>query len=218
MPILAVDVGGTHTKVLLEGHPPTERRRFPSTSDMSAALMVERVLELAKGWEFDRVSVGVPAPVVHGRVVHDPVNLGPGWVGFDFAKAFGHPTKVVNDAVMQAIGSYEGGRMLFLGVGTGLGTAMIVDGKVEALELGHMPFRKMTFEDYVGRAGRKRLGQKRWRKAVIEMIDQMSMALEPETIVVGGGLADKVGPLPDKAILGGNEHAFVGGFRLWSEQ
>jgi predicted NBD/HSP70 family sugar kinase len=215
MPILAVDVGGTHVKALLEGA--EKRRRYVTPANLSAKVMTEKTLELVEGWEFDRVSIGVPARVVRGRVVHDPVNLGPGWVGFDFEAAFGAPAKVVNDAVMQAIGSYERGRMLFLGIGTGLGSAMIVDGVIVPMELGHLPFRRATFEDYVGRAGRRRLGQKRWRQAVLETVELLSAALQPESVVLGGGLADELEPPPDGVRVVGNELAFVGGFRLWHE-
>lgn len=213
MNILAVDVGGTNVKALLEGEP--ERRRFKSGATLTPERMVEKTLALAQGWEFDRVSLGLPAQVVDGRVAHEPVNLGRGWIGFDFQAAFGRPTKVVNDAVMQAVGSYEGGRMLYLGLGTGLGSTMIVDGKVEPMELGHLPYRRRTFEEYVGRAGRKRLGPKRWREAVLETVELLSRALSPDEVVLGGGLADQLGDLPPSVRLGGNELAFVGGFRLW---
>jgi predicted NBD/HSP70 family sugar kinase len=157
----------------------------------------------------------VPAVVRDGRIVREPVNIGPGWVDFDFEQAFGKPTKVVNDAAMQAFGAYEGGRMLFLGLGTGLGTAMIVDGMVQPMELAHLPFRKLTFEDYVGERGRKRLGRKRWQKAVHETIAALSAALEPDYIVLGGGNARRLDELPPNVRLGGNEDAFLGGFRLW---
>jgi polyphosphate glucokinase len=178
--------------------------------------MVDGVLELVEDWDYDRVSVGVPAPVVDGRVVQEPVNLGEGWKGFDFEAAFGKPTKVVNDAVMQAVGSYEGGRMLYLGLGTGLGTTMIVEDVVVPMELGHLPFRRATFEDYVGRAGRARLGRKRWREVVLRTIEHLSAAVLPEYVVVGGGLADELDTLPEGVRVGGNELAFVGGFRLWA--
>ena len=161
--MLAVDVGGSHVKALLNGV--DERRRFVSGSKLTAEQMVAGVLEQTADWEYVGVSVGVPAPVVDGRVVREPVNLGKGWVGFDFEAAFGKPTKVINDAAMQALGSYEGGRMLFLGLGTGLGTTLIIDGVVAPMELGHLPFRKATFEDYVGEAGLERVGHKRWKKA-----------------------------------------------------
>jgi predicted NBD/HSP70 family sugar kinase len=163
------------------------------------------------------VSVGVPAPVVGGRVVRDPVNLGKGWLGFDFEAAFGKPTKVINDAAMQAFGSYEGGRMLFLGLGTGLGTTMILDGVIAPMELGHLPFRKATYEDYVGEAALERVGHKRWKKDVLETIGHLSDALLPDYVVLGGGNARDLGELPPNCRLGHNEDAFLGGFRLWIE-
>ena len=211
--VLAVDVGGSHVKILLNGE--AERRRFNSGKRLTAEGMVRGVLELADDLDYEAVSVGVPAPVLAGRVVHEPPNLGKGWVGFGFQEAFGKPTKVINDAAMQALGSYDGGRMLFLGLGTGLGSTMIVDGIVEPMELGHLPFRKATFEDYVGARGRKRLGDKRWRKAVRETIAALVAALEPEYVVLGGGNAADVGKLPEVCRLGANEDAFLGGFRLW---
>jgi polyphosphate glucokinase len=208
-----VDVGGSHVKAVLNGL--DERRRFASGPDLTAREMTDGVIELTNDWEYDAVSVGVPAPVREGRVVHEPVNLGRGWVGFDFEAAFGRPTRVVNDAAMQALGSYDGGRMLFLGLGTGLGSAMIVEGVLEPMELGHLPFRKTTYEDYVGSAGRKRLGKKRWRKVVVEVIAQFVAALEPDYVVLGGGNAEDLGKLPPNCRLGRNEDAFLGGFRLW---
>jgi len=211
--VLAVDVGGSHVKLLLNGE--SERRRFVSGKKFTAAQMVEGVLAHARDLEYAVVSVGIPAPVVGGRVAHEPVNLGKGWAGFDYQRAFGRPTKVVNDAAMQALGGYAGGRMLFLGFGTGLGSTMIVDGILEPMELGHLPFRKATFEDYVGARGRERLGEKRWRKAVLETIDALAAALEPEYVVLGGGNAKRIGELPPSCRLGANEDAFLGGFRLW---
>jgi polyphosphate glucokinase len=163
------------------------------------------------------VSIGIPAPVRGRRVLSEPVNLGTGWVGFDFEEAFGKPTRVVNDAAMQALGSYEGGKMLFLGLGTGLGSTLVVDGTIVPMELGHLPFRKATFEDYVGRRGRKRLGEKRWQKAVTETTKRLCAAFEPDYVVLGGGDAKKLTELPENARLGANNNAFVGGFRLWSE-
>ena len=211
--VLAVDVGGSHVKLLVNGG--SERRRFVSGKKLTAAQMVEGVLEQAAELDYSVVSVGIPAPVVGGRVVHEPVNLGKGWVAFDYEAAFGKPTKIVNDAAMQALGGYTGGRMLFLGLGTGLGSTMIVDGKLEPMELGHLPFRKATFEDYVGERGRDRLGEKRWRKAVLETIDRFVASLEPEYVVLGGGNAKRIGELPAICRLGANEDAFLGGFRLW---
>jgi len=211
--VLAVDVGGSHVKVLASGE--AERRRVPSGPTMTAAEMVSAALGAAAGWRWDVVAVGVPAPVHGSRVVSEPVNLGPGWVGFDFEQAFGAPTRVVNDAAMQALGSYEGGTMLFLGLGTGLGSALIADGRIEPMELGHLPFKKRTFEDYLGEQGRKRLGMKRWQRLVAEAVEHLSAALEPDTIVLGGGNAVKLGELPANTRLGRNDNAFTGGFRLW---
>ena len=162
-----------------------------------------------------RSSVGIPAPVHWGKVVTEPANLGRGWVGFDFEAAFGKPTKVVNDAAMQAIGSYEGGRMLFLGLGTGLGSALIVDGVVEPLELAHLPFRKKTFEDYVGRRALEKRGKKKWKAAVFDTVAQLSTALEPDYVVLGGGEVSELDELPQGVRRGANENAFLGGFRLW---
>jgi predicted NBD/HSP70 family sugar kinase len=213
--VLAVDVGGSHVKAKVSTS--DERRRFKSGARLSADRMVEKVVELVEGWDYDAVSVGIPAQVHSNRVVHEPVNLGPGWMGFDFERAFGRPAKVVNDAVMQAIGSYDGGRMLFLGLGTGLGTALIVEGVVEPMELGHLPFRKRTYEDYVGAAGLARLGRKRWLKAVSEVVESFQAALDPDYVVLGGGAAQDLTELPPGVRLGDNENAFVGGFRLWDE-
>lgn len=212
--ILAVDVGGSHVKLLLSAGD-DERRRFDSGPTLGPKEMVEGTTDLASDWSYDVVSVGVPAPVRDGRIATDPVNLGRGWVGFDFDKAFGKPTKVVNDAAMQALGSYEGGKMLFLGFGTGLGSALVVDGTLEPLELGHLPFRKATYEDYVGQRGRERLGGKKWRHRAFEAIEQLTAALEPDYVVLGGGNARKLGDLPENVKLGANENAFLGGFRLW---
>jgi predicted NBD/HSP70 family sugar kinase len=214
--VLAVDIGGSHVKMLLSTG--GERRRFPSGPDLTAAEMVEQVLELTKGWEYDVISVGVPAPVLAGKVAHDPVNLGTGWAGFDFERAFGKPTRVVNDAAMQALGSYDGGRMLFLGLGTGLGSAMIVDGLLEPMELGHMPYKKATYEDYVGARGLARMGKRRWRAEVAEVIEAFRAALEPEYIVLGGGNAEVLKELPPGSRLGDIRNAFLGGFRLWQNE
>jgi polyphosphate glucokinase len=214
--ILAVDVGGSHVKALLSGD--DEKRRFASGPELSAKKMVEGVLELAGGWSFDRVSVGIPTPVRGGKPISEPVNLGTGWVGFDYEGAFAAPTRVVNDAVMQAVGSYEGGRMLFLGLGTGLGSALIADGVVEPLELGHLPFKKKTFEDYVSDRALERGGKKKWKKAVFEAVEQLATAIEPDYVVIGGGGADDLDELPPSTRRGDNENAFVGGFRLWDPE
>jgi predicted NBD/HSP70 family sugar kinase len=212
--VLVVDVGGSHVKLLASGE--QERRRFDSGQELTPKRMVDGVVERAADWEWEAVSIGIPAAVRNDRVVSEPVNLGTGWVGFDFARAFGRPTKVVNDAAMQAVGSYEGGRMLFLGVGTGLGSTLVVEGVVQPMELAHLPFRKATFEDYVGDRGLERLGRKRWRKAVLEAVDRLYRAIGPEYVVLGGGNADKLDELPTYARLGDNRNAFLGGLRLWS--
>jgi len=214
-PVLAVDVGGSHVKLLASGE--SEERRFASGPKLTPPVMAAGVLKLADGWQWNVASVGVPAPVHGGRVVSDPVHLGKGWVGFDFAAAFGKPTRVVNDAAMQALGSYAGGKMLFLGFGTGLGSTLVVDGLVEPMEIGHLGFRKKTFEDYVGERALQELGKKRWQKAVRQTIAQLTAALEPDYIVLGGGNAALVDPLPPNCRLGDNQNAFAGGFRLWQD-
>jgi len=214
--VLTVDVGGSNVKAVLNGV--DERRRFPSGKKLTAEQMVTRVLELTADWTYVGVSVGVPAPVVNNRVLRDPVNLGKGWKGFDLAEAFGRPTKVLNDAAMQALGSYQGGRMLFLGLGTGLGSTMILDGTIAPMEIGHLPFRKATYEDYVGERGRERLGQSRWRKAVFDTVAQLSTVLLPDYVVLGGGNVVHLKKLPPNCRIGHNEDAFLGGFRLWVDQ
>ncbi len=214
--ILVVDVGGSHVKARLSTS--DEERRFDSGAELTARQMVDGVKELTHDWSFDRVSVGIPAPVRDGAPAAEPVNLGSGWVGFDFAREFGVATKVVNDATMQALGSYEGGKMLFLGLGTGLGSTLVVDGILVPMELGHLPFRKATFEDYVGARGRKRHGAKKWQRAVFETVERLTAALEPDYVVIGGGDAKKLGELPPNARLGKNDNAFLGGFRLWDDQ
>jgi predicted NBD/HSP70 family sugar kinase len=211
--VLAIDVGGSHVKVLASGQ--EEPRRAKSGPRFSPERMVSAVLELADGWRWEAISVGVPTPVHGGRLVHDPVNLGTGWVGFDFAGAFEAPTRVVNDAAMQALGSYEGGTMLFLGLGTGLGSAFVKGGLVQPMELGHLPYRKKTFEDYVGAEARESRGEKRWRKDVADVVAKLFDALQPDYVVLGGGNADEVGELPPNVRLGDNYNAFIGGFRLW---
>jgi polyphosphate glucokinase len=211
--VLTVDVGGSHVKALASNQ--SERRRFVSGPKLTAEEMVAGTLAAVEGWNWDAVTVGIPTPIRAGKVVAEPVNLGDGWVGFDYEAAFGKPTKIVNDAVMQAIGSYQGGRMLFLGLGTGLGSAMIVDGVIEPLELGHLPFRKKTFEDYVGERGLKKLGKKKWQRAVFATVEQLSAAMEPDEVVLGGGGVDELDELPEGCRRGENENAFLGGFRLW---
>jgi polyphosphate glucokinase len=211
---MAVDVGGTYVKFEVNGQ--SERREFESGPKLSAKRMVSEVKRLTSDWKYNAVSIGYPGLVVRGRVVAEPHNLGRGWSDFDFEKAFGRPVKVINDAAMQALGSYQGGKMLFLGLGTGLGTAMIADGIIAPMELAHLPYRKgKTFEDYVGAAGLKRLGKKKWRKHVVDVIKRLVGALEPEYVVLGGGNAGKLGKLPPRVRLGDNGNAFAGGYRLW---
>jgi polyphosphate glucokinase len=211
--VLAVDVGGSNVKMLLSGE--SQSRRFVSGPELEAQQMVDGVLAATDDWSYDVVSVGVPAPVRASRVTLEPVNLGTGWVGFDFEQAFRRPTKVLNDAAMQALGSYDGGNMLFLGLGTGLGSTLIVDGTIVPMELGHLPFRKLTYEDYVGERGRRRLGKKKWQKAVAEVVARLAAALEADYVVLGGGNAKRLDELPANARLGANNNAFVGAFRLW---
>jgi polyphosphate glucokinase len=213
MKILVVDVGGTHVKILATGE--TQKREIVSGPEMTARQMVSAVKKLAKDWAYDVVSVGFPGPVLHGRPVAEPHNLGAGWAGFDFAPAFGLPVRVVNDAAMQALGSYRGGRMLFLGLGTGLGSAMIVNGIVEPMELGHLPYKKGTFEDYVGERGLEHFGKKHWRKLVKDVINRLIAATEPEDIVIGGGNLAHLHKLPRGCRPGNNDYAFIGGFRMW---
>lgn len=215
--VLVIDVGGTHVKVLASGQ--SEQREVASGPKMTAPQMVRRVKQLVKDWPYDVVSIGFPGPVLHGRPLHEPYNLGGGWVGFDFGKAFGRPVKLINDAAMQALGSYEGGRMLFLGLGTGLGSAMVVDGILEPMELAHLPFKKgKTYEDWVGERALERLGKKKWRRHVTGVVEALSNALEAEYVVLGGGNARLLKDLPSKVRLGDNSNAFRGGFRLWQDR
>ena len=215
--VLVIDVGGTHVKVLATGQ--KEARKVDSGPTMTPAMMVQQVKQLVKDWPYDVVAIGYPGPVVHGRPLHNPANLGIGWVGFDFHKAFGKPVRLINDAAMQALGSYQGGSMLFLGLGTGLGSALMVDGILEPLELAHLPFKKKrTYEDYVGLRGLQRLGKKKWRKYVTEVVETLQTALEADYVVLGGGNAKFLKELPKDARLGTNENAFVGGFRLWEQE
>ena len=215
--VLVVDVGGTHVKILATGE--KEPRKIDSGPTMTAPLMVQAVKKLAQGWSYDAIAIGYPGPVVHGRPLHEPANLGIGWVGFDFRKAFGLPVRMINDAAMQALGSYKGGRMLFLGLGTGLGSAMIVDGHLEPMELAHLPYKKgRTYEDYVGLRGLERLGKKKWRATVVDVVERLKDALEADYVVLGGGNAKQMDKLPKDTRLGANENAFLGGFRLWEQK
>jgi predicted NBD/HSP70 family sugar kinase len=213
--VLAVDVGGSHLKAFATGA--SEPRRTESGPRLTAERMVAKVLKLADGWDCDRVSIGVATPVYRGRLVVDPVNLGKGWVGFDYERAFGRPTKIVNDAAMQALGSYEGGTMLFLGLGTGLGAALVADGFVESMEIGQLPYRKATFEDYVDGAALERRGARRWRRDVADVVETLAAALGPDYVVLGGGNVEQLDELPPETRLGHNDNAFIGGFRLWED-
>jgi polyphosphate glucokinase len=215
MNILVVDVGGTSVKILATGQ--EKPRKFPSGPTMTAEQMVATVKELAGDWQYDVVSIGYPGFVVRGRPITEPVNLALGWVGFDFQTAFGCPVKIINDAAMQALGSYNGGKMLFLGLGTGLGTAMVVDGIVEPMELAHLRYRKRTFEDYLGKSGMELQGKKKWRQRVADVVATLAAALEPNDIVLGGGNVKNLKELPPGCRAGDNANAFVGGFRLWEE-
>jgi polyphosphate glucokinase len=214
--ILAIDVGGTHVKVLATGR--TKPLEIPSGPKMTANEMVREVRQGTTGWRYSVVSIGYPGPVLHGKPVSEPPNLGAGWVGFDFTKAFGHPVRVINDAAMQALGSYKGGRMLFLGLGTGLGSALIVNGVLEPMELAHLPYKDgQTYEDLVGKAALKRFGKKKWRRNVADVVTRLQAALEADDVVVGGGNAKLLHTLPKGVRLGSNANAFVGGYRLWKD-
>jgi polyphosphate glucokinase len=213
MNILVVDVGGTHVKILASGE--KEKREIDSGPTLTARQMVSSVKQLADGWEYDLVSIGYPGPVVHDRPMAEPHNLGKGWIGFNFTAAFKLPTKVINDAAMQALGSYRGGKMLFLGLGTGLGSAMILDGIVQPMELAHLPYKKRTYEDYVGARALEEFGRKAWRKHVEDVVEYLVAALQPEDVVLGGGNANKLKELPPLCRLGDNANAFKGGFRMW---
>ena len=208
-----IDVGGTSIKILATGH--SERRSFPSGPKMTPGRMVAGVKKLARDWSYDVVSIGYPGPILHGCPIAEPHNLARGWVGFNFARAFGRPVKVVNDAAMQALGSYKGGKMLFVGLGTGFGSAMVVNGVVEPMELGHLPYKKGVYEDYVGLHGLERYGKKKWRHHVFDVVGHFIAALEPDDTVIGGGNVKLLDALPPHSRAGDNENAFSGGFRLW---
>lgn len=216
MRVLVIDVGGTHVKALVTGE--KEPRKFESGPKLTPKMMVAGVKELAKDWKYDVVSIGYPGPVLRGRPVAEPRNLAEGWVAFKYEKAFGKPVKLVNDAAMQALGSYKKGKMLFLGFGTGLGTTMIVDGILEPLEFGHLPYKKGTYEDYVGLRGLEKYGKKKWRKLVADVIERLIAALEPDDVVLGGGNVKKLKTLPGQCRIGDNANAFLGGFRMWEDK
>jgi polyphosphate glucokinase len=215
MNVLAVDIGGTHIKILVTGQ--TEIRMFLSGPTMTPRRMVAGIKRLTADWKYDVVSMGYPGPVLRNRPVAEPHNLAPGWMGFHFEKSFGRPLKVINDAAMQALGSYKGGKMLFLGLGTGLGSAMIVDGVVEPMELGHLPYKKATYEDYVGIRGLEKWGKKKWRSHVEDVVERLISALLPDDVVLGGGNVKKLKEMPRGCRAGDNANAFIGGYRLWEE-
>ena len=212
--VLVIDVGGTHIKIA--GSWDRATQRIPSGPTMTAADMARGVLEATKDWDYEAISLGYPGPVKDNRPFREPINIGGGWTTFDFQKAFGKPVKCINDAAMQALGSYAGGRMLFLGLGTGLGTAIVDHWRVEPLEIAHLPYRKgRSYEDYLGEAGLLRLGDERWEKHVHRVCDLLRAALLCDGIVLGGGNARKLVTLPDAATRGANENAIHGGVRLW---
>ena len=214
MKILVVDVGGNNIKVLVSGQ--TAPLKLPSGPRLSAARMAAAVKKVAAGTKYDRVTVGFPGPVKDGRPAAEPLNLGRGWVRFDYARAFGKPVRVVNDAAMQALGSYHGGRMLFLGLGTGLGASLVLDGFIQPLEIAHLPYRNgKTYEDFLGKRGMDRVGKKRWRELVFEIVPRLHHAFQVDEIVLGGGNAKQLKGLPPATRLGSNANAFAGGFRLW---
>ena len=213
MKVLVIDIGGTNVKFLATGD--RTARQFPSGPKLTPRQMIAGVKQFAPDWKYDAVTIGYPGVIRKGRVVKEPQNLGPGWVGFNFKAAFGHPVKLINDAAMQALGSYSGGLLLFLGLGTGLGSALIADGVVVPLELAHLSYKYGTYEDYVGLRGLKRVGLSKWRKHVAEVAQRFIAALNPDDVVLGGGGAKQLGKLPKGCRLGDNAHALLGGFRLW---
>lgn len=217
MKVLVLDIGGTHVKALATGC--RTPRRIDSGASMTPRRMVTDVEKLVADWSYEAISMGYPGLVLNGRIASEPHNLGAGWVGFDFGKAFGCPVVILNDAAMQALGAYRRGRMLFLGLGTGLGSAMITDGLLEPMELAHLPYKKgRTYEDYVGKSGLSRLGKKKWRRRVTDVVRRLRAALEPDDVVIGGGNAKKLKELPPGARLVTNADAFTGGFRIWSSK
>ncbi|HEY2326361.1 MAG TPA: ROK family protein [Gaiellaceae bacterium] len=213
MIVLAIDIGGNHAKLLTSDQ--TERRRFESGPEFTPQQLIAGIPAATEGWHWDAVTIGIPTPIKDNRPCREPINLGKGWVDFNYEAEFGVPTKVVNDAAMQAFGSYDGGSMLFLGLGTGLGSTLIVDGTIAPLELGHLPYKKKTFEDYVGTAALVSSGKDKWRRTVFDVVDVLSAALEPDYVVLGGGNVKELPELPPNARRGSNMNAFVGGFRLW---
>ncbi len=212
--VLVIDVGGTNIKLLATGQ--KVPRKYPSGPTMTPPKMVRLVKKAVADWKFDCISLGYPGPIINGHPLREPHNLGPGWVGFKFSKAFGCPVKILNDAAMQALGSYKGRRMLFLGLGTGLGSAMIVDGILQPMELAHLAYKNgKSYEDYLGLRGLERMGKRKWRKYVAKITKKLKIALDADYVVLGGGNCKKLNELPSGACLGKNENAFLGGFRMW---
>lgn len=215
MKVLTIDVGGTNVKILASGQ--RVRRRFPSGRTLTPSQMVSTVKKLAHDWEYEVVSIGYPGRVLHGRPASEPRNLGGGWLEFDFAAAFGRPVKLMNDAAMQALGSYKGGTMLFLGLGTGLGAALVVDHVVVPMEWGHFSYKNGTVEDYLGAGGLRRLGKRKWTRHVTYGLSRMLEVFCVDDIVLGGGNSKKLKDLPARCRAGDNANAFLGGFRMWEE-
>ena len=213
--VLVIDIGGTNVKVLATGQ--NERRRFPSGPKMTPQRMVAGVKKLVADWKYDVVSIGYPGRVRHNRPVADPRNLGKGWTRFNFRAAFKRPVKIINDAAMQAVGSYRNGTMLFLGLGTGVGSALIAEGAIVPMEVGHLPYKKGNYEDYLGARGLERLGKKKWRRHIETCVARLISAFELDDVVIGGGNAKKLLKLPNGCRAGANANAFVGGFRMWEE-
>jgi polyphosphate glucokinase len=214
--VLVIDIGGTNVKVLATGQ--KERRRCPSGPKMTPQRMVAAVKELVADWEYDVVSIGFPGPVYRNKPVAEPHNLGRGWTRFDFRAAFNRPVKIINDAAMQAVGSHRKGNLFFLGLGTGLGTALIVDGAIVPMELAHLPYKRGTYEDYLGLRGLKRMGRKKWQKHVETCAERLIAAFQLHDVVIGGGNAKKLTKIPKGCRAGDNANAFLGGFRLWEER
>lgn len=211
--ILVVDIGGTHVKLMLSRR---EKRKFDSGPVIKPRQLIAKLKKTAKDWDFDAYSIGFPAPIADGEVIKDPTNLSAGWVGFDFQKSLGKPTRVINDAAIQALGSYHGGRMLFLGLGTGLGSTLVWGKNVLPLELGHLPYGDgQTIEDHLGKRGLERSGQKTWEPVVLAAIRQLKIAFIADYIVLGGGNAKLFKKLPKGVELGHNRNAYLGGTRLW---
>ena len=211
--VLVIDVGGTHVKLLASGQ--SAMTKLDSGPDLTPATMIAAVKEATSSWEFNQIAIGFPAPVVHGRILREPVNLGAGWVGFNFDDAFGKPVRIANDATMQALGSYTDGRMFFIGLGTGMGTALVDNGYAVSLEVAHLPYKQRTFEDYIGAKGMKRAGHDRWQRRVHRIAEDLCDAFVCDYVVLGGGNSKLLTSLPPRARLGDNANAFKGGFRMW---